>query len=275
MRKNEIKKMFACIGALMLGFLMAFPVSAATLTAEEEYSLKALTATWANESAIPTEYKYDYTKASTYENKVQVTLPNGTSVLIVGDSYAKGNSKNGDTNTGKGAGLGGPSSASTDSVKTNAKNIMQEANIVTNKAGVGTLMLGFKEVIGLAVGVLAYLIVIGLPLFSALDVAYITIPVLREKADDAKDSHSGGGNMVVKSNGKFRWISDEAVYACKAASMEEGKGALSIYFGKRVWTYIVCAIVLYLLISGNIQVVTQIAVSLVSGLMGVIERLGI
>lgn len=136
------------------------------------------------------------------------------------------------------------------------------------------LMSGFQDILGIAVGLLAYIIVIGLPLFSALDIAYITIPVLRNFADEAK---SQGKSSMVKSDGKggskFRWISDEAVYAVKQGAMDEGKSALSIYFGKRVITYIVCAIVLYLLISGNINVVTNIAVNVVSGIMGVLENL--
>lgn len=136
------------------------------------------------------------------------------------------------------------------------------------------LMSGFQDILGIAVGLLAYIIVIGLPLFSALDIAYITIPVLRNFADEAK---SQGKSSMVKSDGKggskFRWISDEAVYAVKQGAMDEGKSALTIYFGKRAITYVVCAIVLYLLISGNINVVTNIAVNVVSGIMGVLENL--
>lgn len=268
--KFTVKKLYSLFCVIVMFTLMLIPTYAAKLTAEEEASLKTLAATWNDESAIPADYKYDYTKASSYENTVQVTLKNGTNVLIVGDKAAQGGGAGGNASPAPGAG----NAADKDAVKGKVNDIMQQAKIEADTAGASKLMSGFQGVISLLVGILAYIIVIGLPLFSALDIAYITIPVLREKADDAKDSHSGGGNMMVKSNGKLRWISDEAVYACKAASMEEGKGALGIYFGKRVVTYIVCAIVLYLLISGNIQIVTQIAVNLVAGIMDVISGLG-
>lgn len=148
--------------------------------------------------------------------------------------------------------------------------------ITPNVAEANRLMSGFQDIIGIAVGLLAYVIVIGLPLFSAVDIAYITIPVLRNFADEAK---AQGNGAIAKSDGKggtkFRWISDEAVYAVKQGSMNEGKSALSIYFGKRVVTYIVCAVVLYLLISGNINTVTEIAVNVVSGIIGVLENLAV
>lgn len=150
--------------------------------------------------------------------------------------------------------------------------------IEADTAAATDLMRGITPIISLIIGVLAYAIVIFLPVWSAVDIVYITWPIFREKADSAKASGSNG--VMTRTNNKtgqtsFRFITDEAVHAVQSANLADGKSAISIYLGKRVGVYIAVAIVLYLLISGNIQVFTQLAIRIVSGIMTVIEQLAL
>lgn len=148
------------------------------------------------------------------------------------------------------------------------------ANIRADVGAANDLVSGFEPVIQLIIGVLAWVIVIGLPLITALDVCYITIPFVREKAESAKMS----GNSAMCKTGrdgstKIRWISDEAQHAVATLDLENGKSPLKTYLTSRIGAFIMVAIILYLLIGGQITVVTELAVKLVSGIMNIISGL--
>jgi hypothetical protein len=143
-----------------------------------------------------------------------------------------------------------------------------------NTTDVSTMVSGFQSVIELIIGIIAWVIVIGLPLITALDVMYITIPFVREKGEDAKAS----GNKAATKQGKngetkLRWISDEAQHAVETTDLENGVSPLKTYLKSRILAFILVAIVLYLLVGGQITVVTQLAIRLVSGIMALISKL--
>ena len=156
---------------------------------------------------------------------------------------------------------------------TNAKVGELEVNVAADVGAANELVSGFEPVIQLIIGILAWAIVIGLPLITALDVAYITIPFFREKTEDMK---AKGGPMVTQGkNGesKVRWISDEAQHAVATLDLENGRSPLKTYLTSRIGAFIMVAIILYLLIGGQITVVTQLAVRLVSGIMNILSGL--
>lgn len=156
---------------------------------------------------------------------------------------------------------------------TNYKVSQLDVNVSADVGAANELVSGFEPVIQLIIGILAWAIVIGLPLITALDVAYITIPFFREKAEDMK---AKGGTMVKQDkNGesKIRWISDEAQHAVATLDLENGRSPLKTYLMSRIGAFIMVAIILYLLIGGQITVVTQLAVRLVSGIMSILSGL--
>ena len=159
------------------------------------------------------------------------------------------------------------------STATNVKVAEIDVNVAADVGAANELVSGFEPVIQLVIGILAWAIVIGLPLITALDVAYITIPFFREKTEDMK---AKGGPMVTQGkNGesKIRWISDEAQHAVATLDLENGRSPLKTYLMSRIGAFIMVAIILYLLIGGQITVVTQLAVRLVSGIMNILSGL--
>lgn len=161
------------------------------------------------------------------------------------------------------------------SAVTNANIGEIDHNVKANVSDANELVSGFEPVINLVIGILAWLIVILLPLVTALDVCYITIPFVREKGEDARAS----GNKMMTKTGKdgqtkLRWISDEAQYAVSDIDLESGSSPLKKYLMKRIGAFVMVAIILYLLIGGQITVVTQLAVRLVSGIMSILSSLG-
>lgn len=160
------------------------------------------------------------------------------------------------------------------SAMTNANIGKLDVNVKANVGQANDLVSGFEPVINLVIGILAWVIVIGLPLITALDVCYITIPFVREKAEDVK----AGGGMGTKTgrdgSTKLRWISDEAQHAVETIDLDAGRSPLKTYLKSRIGAFVMVAIILYLLIGGQITVVTQLAVRLVSGIMNILSGLG-
>ena len=153
-------------------------------------------------------------------------------------------------------------------------NITDGLNIGADTGGATALLSGFAPIISLVVGVIVVLVTMGMTLFSAFDIAYIAFPVFRNKCEDAK--MQGQGAMVKKGNNgesALRFVTDDAQYAVTQGNIESGKSPWAIYFRKRVMSYILLAIILFILLTGNISLITNIALKVVSGIMNVLGGL--
>lgn len=127
-------------------------------------------------------------------------------------------------------------------------------------------------------GIMVTVITLGMTLLCAADISYILFPVFRGKCEDMKQK---GGALVDKNRSnksgqtRLKFISDEAEYAINAAeTVQTGKNPLVIYFGKRALSYIVLAIVLFILLTGNITIITDIAIKAASGILELIQNMG-
>lgn len=108
------------------------------------------------------------------------------------------------------------------------------------------------DVIGFILGLITFFIVVGVGLITALDIAYITIPMFQDKVRAEKWDGSRGY--------KVRFISNDARDAVdEAATKMNGKTALGIYLRKRVKSYMICGVVLYICIVGSSTIVPIIA----------------
>ena len=167
-----------------------------------------------------------------------------------------------------------------DKIEANNK-VGEKVNDITNNLTVtadtqsASIMLsGFVPVVELIVGIIVVFIAFGMTLSSALDICYIAFPVFRNKCEDAKQS--GNAVMTKKSaNGEvsLRWITDDAQYAVTQGTIDSGKSPWKLYFGKRVASYIFLGIIIFILLTGNITILTDIALKLVSGIMGILSGL--
>lgn len=136
---------------------------------------------------------------------------------------------------------------------------------------------GFIEPIRALTGMLLWAVCLGMTLFSVLDICYITIPAFRNKCNDAKSSHSAlSADMHNNPSGqqtKFRFVTDEAVIAVTEGAIGSGKQPLFIYLRKRVLAYVALGIVIYILFTGNIGLIVDIAINVVSGIMELLGQL--
>ena len=164
--------------------------------------------------------------------------------------------------------------ANTQAALDNTSQITSGLGVTPDFGGATSSLEGFVPIINIFLGVICTLIVTFMTVFTAFDVCYIVFPVFRNTCEEAKAS--GTGIMAGKSaNGgtKLRFVSDEAQYVVKNCSVDNGKNPLTAYLGKRVFAYIMVAIILFILLTGNIQLITNIALKVVSGIMNVLGSL--
>lgn len=147
-------------------------------------------------------------------------------------------------------------------------------NIGADTAGATALLSGFAPIISLVIGVIVVLVTMGMTLFTAFDIAYIAFPVFRNKCEEQK-MNGTGYNVKKDSSGNvsLRFVTDDAQYAVSEGTIENGKSPWGIYFRKRIMSYVLLAIVLFILLTGNISLITNIALNIVSGIMNVLSGL--
>lgn len=164
---------------------------------------------------------------------------------------------------------------SADKVADDVNDITGGLNIEADTGTASRTLTGFTGVFNTLLGIIVVLITIGMALFSAFDLCYIAFPVFRNKCEEAKQS--GQGIMASNKKGangetKIRFVSDDAQYAVTAAdTVQSGKNPFVIYFGKRLISYIALAILVFILLTGNIDIFTRLALKLVSGVLDVIQ----
>ena len=166
-------------------------------------------------------------------------------------------------------------SQSNKQVNNEVTNITQNLNISADVDGATTALSGFIPFISLILGIIVFLITVGMTIFSAFDLCYIAFPVFRNKCEDAKAS--GNRAMTRQSasgESNLRWVSQDAQFAVESTTNgDSGKNPFMVYFGKRVVSYMVLAILLFILLTGNISVFTNIAVNLMSGIIDILGKL--
>lgn len=171
---------------------------------------------------------------------------------------------------------GGEAKNSTQAAKKQVKNMMNEFEVTADTGQAATALAGIQQLVGVVVGILAYAVVIGMSLFTGCDIVYITMPVFRSWADTKGATGGAVTSTTNKDTGesKFRFVTDEAMYAVSQATVENGKNALGIYFKKRCVGWILTAIVLYVLLTGQITLLTDVILQFISGIIAALQSLG-
>lgn len=130
---------------------------------------------------------------------------------------------------------------------------------------------GFVPVVNKFLGTMVIVITISMFLFTAVDILFITMPSFQEAVATNAEN---GGVMASKSKHKdIRFITREAQYAVKNCTIENGKNPLIVYGWKRLGAHLVLAVLLVVLLSGNLNVFTNIATRLTIGIINAISGL--
>ncbi len=163
-----------------------------------------------------------------------------------------------------------------ESIKNRVSGIGENFDISADTEGAGQVLSGLQPLVARVVGIIFYLIVLGAGLFTALDLVYITMPVFRNVVEEQKQSGQGvfAGQDKKTGQTKVRFITDEAQYAVMHCNVESGKSPIGIYIVKRIWAYIMIGLVIYILATGRVSLIVNIAINLVSGIIEGLSALG-
>lgn len=132
---------------------------------------------------------------------------------------------------------------------------------------------GLKPFITTILGIICYIAILAMAVFTSFDVCYITMPVFRGKME-SRAAQGGMGTRESRATGerKLAVITDDAIQAVEEAA-NSGKKPMVIYLKKRIGSYIAIAVVIYLLMSGNISLLVSLALKAISGVMRQLEKL--
>lgn len=162
-----------------------------------------------------------------------------------------------------------------DHAKHNLSNVGGEF-IEADVAKAQTTLGGVASLIKLFSGIIVYFAILGMTLFTGFDLLYITMPAFREILGE----EVAKGNKAVAKQGKdgemkMRWVTDEAIFCVQnAATLESGKSPLATYLGKRAFSFIAVMIIIFILLTGNINLIADVALNFISGIINVLVELG-
>ena len=130
---------------------------------------------------------------------------------------------------------------------------------------------GFIDVVTIVLGFIVVLISVGITVTTALDIGFIVLPLWRAEISGIKWLQSKNSK---DGDNKIRIISDDAQYAVNAAeTIKTGENPLVLYFKSRIFTYMILAVLLYILIAGKITLIAQWALKIVSGILNILGQL--
>ena len=152
-----------------------------------------------------------------------------------------------------------------------------DTGIMPDLDGASKAISGFVPAINFLLGFAVTVLTIGMTLLTACDLCYIVFPVIRGKCEDMKAEGKGVSKSRTQKSGqtKLAFVSDEAEYAINAAeTTQTGKNPVLIYFKKRAVAIIALSVVIFILLTGNLSVITDIAIKAASGIIDLIGEMG-
>lgn len=148
-------------------------------------------------------------------------------------------------------------------------------NIKSDVATGAMVLSGLQPFIETVLGIAVYILTAGMTVFTVADLCYIFIPTLREKMGEVAQN---GGKMSTTSKEtgevKFRFVTDEALYAVQTCTLESGKHPAGVWIKKRIWAYILLGVCLFILLTGNITLIVNIVINIVGGIVNALQSFG-
>lgn len=255
--------------------LMAFAVNESEIISDEQ-------AQWLRENITGTNSNNGEVTGSESWIKKYITADESKAEMYDGTPVSLGTWSRGDLSgeyyLAKGKTLEGLSKQITKSmneigVTNRVSDMIENLELNADTGSATALFKGFEPILNLILGILVTLITVGMTFCSAIDIAYIAFPVFRNRCEDAKMNGGIGTRKTANGETKLAWVTDDAQYATKLGTIESGQSPWAIYFKRRIMSYIMLAITLFILMTGNITLITNIAINIVSGIMDVLGAL--
>lgn len=149
------------------------------------------------------------------------------------------------------------------------KGLYVEADL----GGAAGALSGFTPLISLISGILAAAAILGVTVFTSVDVCYLAFPVAHAKIE--KKGSEGGAMSTQRKDGggsKFALVTDDAIYAYETAQ-QNNQQPWGLYLKRRALTIILISIVIYILLTGNMTLLINWTLNMVGGIIDQLNKL--
>lgn len=160
--------------------------------------------------------------------------------------------------------------------KSQIDELVENINSRADIAGGADSLKSVMPLVNTITGIMVVIVLLGMAIFTAFDVAYLVFPVAKQQMDKAGSS---GGTMASKTDAKtgeakFRWVTDDAIQSYTEAT-ESGKHPLTTYLKKRLLSYIAVAVVVFMLMSGNLAVIINFILQMLGSVFEMLGKLSL
>lgn len=145
------------------------------------------------------------------------------------------------------------------------QGLLNQANVNPDTGAAMGLLSGIMPVLNVVLGLMVVVISIGMSVFSALDIIYLAFPAFRSMVDNSVERGGKGTRTTKDGTVTSRWVTQDAILAAQDAENTQGS-PWGPYFKRRVLAYVFLAIILFILLTGNIFSITTLVTNALQGL---------
>lgn len=146
-----------------------------------------------------------------------------------------------------------------------SQGLLNQANVSPDTGTAMGLLSGIMPAINVLLGLMVVVISIGMTVFSALDIIYLAFPAFKSAVDNSIEQGGKGTKTNKDGTVSSRWVTQDAILAAKDAEQTQGS-PWGPYFKRRVLAYVFLAIILFILLTGNIFSITTLVTNALQGL---------
>ena len=151
-------------------------------------------------------------------------------------------------------------SAAVDKIDAISSTVGMEADL---ESGAELISPELRELIATVIGGLTIVILTAVGLFTAIDIFYLEVPPLHTQLEEGAEAK---GHVDKNGQAKPRIVSKDACDAYREGS-ENGKNVIIVYLKKRIVAYIAIAVVVFLLLTGQLSAIIKLVLKLISGVL--------
>jgi hypothetical protein len=145
------------------------------------------------------------------------------------------------------------------------QGLLDQAGVNPDTGTAMGLLSGIMPALNVVLGVMVVVISIGMTVFSALDIIYLAFPAFRSMVDNSVEQGGKGTRTTKDGTVTSRWVTQDAIMAAQDAEQTQGS-PWGPYFKRRILAYVFLAIILFILLTGNIFKLTTLVTNALQGL---------
>jgi len=143
--------------------------------------------------------------------------------------------------------------------------LLSQSGVTPDTGTAMNLISGIMPMINTLLGLIVVVISMGMTIFSALDIIYLAFPAFRGKINEQVESRDKNTKQNKSGGVSSKWVTDDAMHAMEDAQ-EHNVAPWAGYFKRRILAYIFLAVVLFILLTGNIFSITTLVTDALQGL---------